>query len=71
MRLGERLPLGYRQTRALDDLLLVQDGSSTATTTTTTPGCGMDMMMASHFAMNGLEEVEPGSLEQLMYDGMR
>jgi hypothetical protein len=55
--MGERLPLGYCQTKVLDDLLVQE-----------VPGCTMDSTVYnSHF----IEDVDPGSLEQLMYDGMR
>ncbi|KAF8480648.1 fungal-specific transcription factor domain-containing protein [Gautieria morchelliformis] len=57
VRLGERLPLGYCQAKVLDDLLMQE-----------VPGCTMDSALYnSHF----MEDVDPGSLEQLMYDGMR
>jgi hypothetical protein len=61
VRLGERIPLGYRQTKMLDDLLAQE-----------VPDCTMQPTpYDSQYPMSGLEEVDPGSLEQLMYDGMR
>ncbi|KAF8592080.1 hypothetical protein K439DRAFT_1401652 [Ramaria rubella] len=61
VRLGERLPLGYRQTKVLDDLLAQE-----------VPDFNLESAAyESQYPLSGLEEVDPGSLEQLMYDGMR
>ncbi|KAF8527964.1 fungal-specific transcription factor domain-containing protein, partial [Hysterangium stoloniferum] len=61
-RMGERLPLGYRQTKLLDELLS-QDMSE----------CNLTNPAAHNglFSFGGLEYVDPGSLERLMYGGMR
>lgn len=52
MRLGERVPLGFCQTKLLDDLLLQE-----------VPDCAIE---ASPFS-----DLTEGTLEQLLFDGMR
>lgn len=61
VRFGERLPLGFRHTKVLDDLLAHESPESRGDSTLYKP----------HFAFTGEEDAEPGSLEQLMCDGMR
>lgn len=52
--------MGFRQTKELDELLNNE-----------APGCRIESTVyKSQFAFSGEEDAEPGSLEQLMYDGM-